>query len=267
MKASIKQLRGVTVINAVATSVARAILRAARTRSAPVERHLPRVGISASRLPNGRMLRMWSKADDQVANRLYWRGWQGYEPDLAPLFCDLATRSRLTLDIGAHTGFYTLLAAHANPRGQVFGFEPYPPVFARLERNVRVNAVLNAIPVRTAVGVASGRADLFYVPGVGMPSSSGLSLDFMQSVDSSLAQLAVTTVTIDDFVRDRHLANVDLVKIDTESTESDVIGGMLETIGHSHPNIFCEILPEAHNLTESDDLPEVARLPVPSTRT
>ena len=45
------------------------------------------------------------------------------------------------------------------------------------------------------------------------------------------------------------VAHVDLVKIDTESTESDVIGGMLETIGHSRPNIFCEILPEADNLT------------------
>lgn len=250
MKSSIKRLRGMKGINAVATSTVRAGLRATRTTSGPAERHLPRVGTSSSRLPNGRVLRMWSQADDKVANRLYWRGWRGYEPEVAARFFELASHSRVTLDIGAHGGFYSLLASHANPDGRVFAFEPYPPVFARLQANIRLNQAVNIDAHRTAVGSSSGHADLFYVRGIGLPSSSSLSLEFMESLDPAPAQLSVETLTLDDFAQTEQVRDVDLVKIDTESTESEVISGMLGILRQSRPHVFCEILPTATNLAE-----------------
>jgi hypothetical protein len=78
-------------------------------------KHLHRFGIVRSRLPHGRTLRLWSRGDDWIANQVHWRGWDGYEPETLPLFFRLAATARVTLDVGAHVGFFTLLAGHANP--------------------------------------------------------------------------------------------------------------------------------------------------------
>jgi FkbM family methyltransferase len=45
---------------------------------------------------------------------------------VAPLFWRLACKARVTLDIGAHVGYYSVLAGMANPAGTVFAFEPLP---------------------------------------------------------------------------------------------------------------------------------------------
>jgi len=55
----------------------------------------------------------------------------------------LAARAGIVLDVGAHVGFYALLAAHANPKGRVFAFEPHPSVYGRLIRNLSLNGVEN----------------------------------------------------------------------------------------------------------------------------
>lgn len=94
-------------------------------------RHLHRLGRVATRLPDGRVLRLWSQADDWVSNQVFWRGWQGYEPETTPLFYRLARRAHVTLDVGAHVGFFSLLAGHANAAGRVFAFEPLEKAFRR----------------------------------------------------------------------------------------------------------------------------------------
>ena len=50
--------------------------------------------------------------------------------------------------------------------------------------------------------------------------------------------------TGDKFVRENQIARVDLMKIDTESTEPQVLSGLIETIRRDRPNIICEVLPE-----------------------
>ncbi|HXF39135.1 MAG TPA: FkbM family methyltransferase, partial [Blastocatellia bacterium] len=195
-----------------------------------------------SELPNGRTLHLWSRADDWVSNQVYWRGWQGYEPETAPLFFRVASRARVTLDVGAYVGFFTLLAGHANPNGLVFAFEPLPDAFERLRSNVELNSLSNVVAVASAVGEVDGRAD-FFCADTHMPCSSSLSYEFMQSADS-LRSIQVPVAKLDTFVRENGVQGVDLMKIDTESTEPQVLAGMIETIRRDQPVIFCEVLKE-----------------------
>ena len=41
----------------------------------------------------------------------------------------------------------------------------------------------------------------------------------------------------------KKIDRIDLIKIDTESTEAQVLRGMAETIRRDHPTILCEVLP------------------------
>src|SRR5262245_54920135 len=108
-----------------------------------VVKHLHRIGIVQSTLPNGRTLRLWCKADDWVSNLVYWRGWKGYEPETVSLFFRLATRARVTIDVGAYVGFFSLLAGHANTSGLVYAFEPMLDPLERLRKNVSLNELTN----------------------------------------------------------------------------------------------------------------------------
>lgn len=62
---------------------------------------------------------------------------------MSPLWFRLASRAAVVFDIGAQVGFYTLLAAHANPRGRIFSFEPHPTGYERLVRHVALNRAEN----------------------------------------------------------------------------------------------------------------------------
>ena len=100
----LKSIRGSQPFNFLATGTVRAVLRATGLRSELVIKHLHRRGRVRCRLPNGRVLRLWSRADDWICTQVYWRGWAGYEPETTPLFFRLASRARFTLDVGAHVG-------------------------------------------------------------------------------------------------------------------------------------------------------------------
>ena len=49
-------------------------------------------------------------------------------------------------------------------------------------------------------------------------------------------------MTVDRLVRERSIPRVDLVKIDTASTEPDVLDGLRGTLGRDRPWIVCEVL-------------------------
>jgi FkbM family methyltransferase len=239
-KKGLKKLRASQPFNRVTTSTVRAFLSVTGLHSGIAIKHLHRIGAVSSELPNGRALRLWSKADDWVSNQVYWRGWRGYEPETVQLFFKLATRSRSTIDVGAYVGFFALVAAHANPDGLVYAFEPLAEPYERLRRNVELNQLSNVRCIPSAVGNAEGKAEFYHVP-INMPCSSSLSFEFMRSAQE-LQSSWVPVTTLDTFVQEQGLNHIDLVKIDTESTEPDVLRGMAGTIQRHRPHIVCEVL-------------------------
>ncbi len=225
------------------TGALRATLPPSMQRRPRVARFAPRAGIVETPLPASGVLRMCSRGDDEIASMLFWRGWDGHEPETVRPFYELARSSTVTMDIGAHVGYFALLASHVNPSGHVYAFEPLPRVFERLQRNVDLNAVSNVRCLPAAVGSPPGTAEFFHVKE-GIPSSSSLSQTFMRSIvsDDQLTSSTVEVVEIDEFVDTNALSRVDLVKVDTETTEAAVFKGMLRTLERDRPAIFCEVL-------------------------
>ena len=231
-------------VNRPVTSVVRAALPDAARRHPFVARYLPRAGVVEAPLPDRRMFRMWSQGDDDIATTLFWRDWAGHEPETSQAFFERAASARTTLDIGAHVGYFALLAGLANSTGKVFAFEPLERVRERLVRNVDLNSLTNVTCLPYALGRGSGRAQFFHVAD-GIPSSSSLSGDFMRSIidTDKLVTSDVEVTTVDEFVAQQGLSGtVDLVKIDTEDTEDQVLEGMTHTLEHDRPAVFCEVL-------------------------
>lgn len=87
--------------------------------------------------PESRFTMFLAGADDGVALRFFWNG--GYEKFTTTLWSKFAARSKnIVVDIGAHTGSYTL-AALASGCKVVVSFEPHFMNFSRLLMNLRGN--------------------------------------------------------------------------------------------------------------------------------
>jgi FkbM family methyltransferase len=241
LKKMLKKTRAVPPVNWVATASARALLEGIGLQSELVIKHLHKLGTVRRKLPNGRELLLWSQGDDWVANQVYWRGWNGYEPETAPLFFWLAAKAQVTFDVGAYVGFFSLIAAHANANNKVYAFEPLASVHQRLQRNVALNRLTNIQCIAGAVGETEGEADFWHIDAE-TPTSSSLSHEFMAGGEN-LISTKVKVLMLDRFVQDHQLHRVDLMKLDTESTEYQVLRGMTNTLERDHPAIICEVLP------------------------
>ncbi|MGO9455398.1 MAG: FkbM family methyltransferase [Candidatus Binataceae bacterium] len=128
-------------------------------------------------------------------------------------------------DIGAHSGFYTLLFSRlVGSQGTVYSFEPCPQGMWFLLQHARLNALNNVRVIQTAVSDAAGLYPM--------------SIDFDSYTNRLCARdqtpLLVATISIDTF--DGHPP--DLIKIDVEGAETAVLRGATKTLGESRPVIF-----------------------------
>lgn len=230
----------------------RAALSLAGARSEWAVRHLPRCGRVEAALPEGGTLVLWSLGDDWVSNQVFWRGWTGHEPETAPVFRALAARSRVTLDVGAHVGYYALVAGHANPAGRVFAFEPLPLAGERLRRHVALNRLANVECLAVAASDVDGEV-AFHVPrGHALPCSDGVSAAFHAPWAAAMDSVRVPSVTLDAFVRARGLETVDLLKIDVEGGEPAVLRGASGLLERFRPDLVCEVLSATNAAEELD---------------
>ena len=194
-----------------------------------------------------RMLSM--KGRDGVARKAASRGWKAYEVPLGELFAACLNGETVVLDVGANTGFYSLLAAGFHPNIRVHAFEPVPEVAAILEQNLKLNGFPEgAVRLnRVAVGSTDGETEL-YIPQShhGMVEmSASLNREFRGQHD---AVLRVPVVSLDSYVASNRLRRVDVVKVDVETMEHVVLAGATAVLRRYRPVVFLEVLGPAHEV-------------------
>lgn len=242
VKSALKRARASQPFNSVASTAFRGVSNVFGIHSEFIVKHLPRLGIVRSQLPNGRVLKMISEGDEWVPNQVFWRGWDGYEKGSPTVFYNLAERASVVFDVGAHVGFYSLLAALANPQSRVFAFEPVEATHKRLCTNVSLNGLEGIVqPHKAALGEVDGPVR-FYRPEGSIPCSAGMCADFYKPWEESFFPIEVRSIRGDTFVEENEIKHLDLMKLDTESTEAQVLRGMANTIERDRPAILCEVL-------------------------
>jgi FkbM family methyltransferase len=149
-----------------------------------------------------------------------------YEREQTRLFAEWIRPGDTVLDVGAHVGYYSLLASVlAGDGGTVWAFEPDPRNFSFLELHARINGRSNIRAERAAVSDANGTARF----GLGSGSGTGhLAED---------GALAVRTIRLDDFCRSHDIRPA-AVKIDVEGAEVAVLAGARELLASARPVIF-----------------------------
>lgn len=161
--------------------------------------------------------------EDLIDFNLLYRGL--HQSDLVDyLSYRLGTASRIFWDIGANVGSISLRLALRNPNLVIHGFEPSPPVFARLRANVACNPDLQPrINLHhLAIAGESGKVR-FFVSNETFNSGVG---GLQPAQNRAATPVEVTAARGDDLITSGRVPAPSLIKIDVEGFEVEVLSGL-----------------------------------------
>jgi FkbM family methyltransferase len=162
---------------------------------------------------------------------IYYAGWS--EPDLAAFLERRVEPGHVVLDIGAHIGEFTLLAA---ARGAtVHAFEPDPANATLLRANVARNDFQSRVTVHE-YAVSDHEGEMRFLAHHN-PSLSALWTEQHAAGPASTVRVRVRRL---DSIE---LSRVDVIKIDTEGAELAVLRGAARLLATFSPIVVFEFSP------------------------
>lgn len=163
-----------------------------------------------------------------------------WEPALRSLLRSCLRPGDAFVDVGAHKGFDTCLAATlVGPSGFVMGIDPDPRAFLGLSENVRRNAFGQVHLHNTALGAARGTISLSLTKTLGNTSSFPNRIAIAEVVET----IQVPVTTLDQLLADSEIGSrpLPLIKVDAEGAEPVIFRGMREVIARYRPMLALEI--------------------------
>jgi len=144
-----------------------------------------------------------------------------YEPLTRRVFLESLGPGMVVIDVGAHIGFYTVIAAKAvGESGIIHAVEPCSQTLEFLKANVTLNQLMNVHVHPFAAGRESGPR-LFNITG--SSDSHGF---YSHPNTKTVRTIEVEQVRLDNLIQGR----VDAIKIDVEGAEIEVLDGMKDIL-------------------------------------
>lgn len=176
-----------------------------------------------------------------------------YEPQTERFIRQNVKPGMTVLDIGASTGYMTILLADlVGTHGQVHSFEPTPVNYELLRKNIDANGLDQVHLHNFALSNHKGEAILHIDPGNDGGNTIG---NVTGDAWTGHAAITVATETLDDFIERAGIGKVDFIKIDVEGAESLVIAGAGNLLSRPDaPLIVCEVGDPAQKLVGMTEL-------------
>jgi FkbM family methyltransferase len=144
------------------------------------------------------------------------------------------------LDVGAHIGYFSLLASTlTGPSGRVYAFEPEPRNRALLEKNVASNSRANVVVVPKAVSDSAGTARLqLHAQNTGAHS-------LFSAPGTAAGSVEIETVALGAWMKENNV-EPSLIKLDLEGGEWRALEGMSDFVARKRPlALVLEYIPAA----------------------
>lgn len=223
-------------------------VRAMRSRYAG---HVPPIELEAT-FDDGVRARL--SLSSHIEAQLFWQGFQEADEPTVQALKRLLPKDGVFIDCGANIGSFTLVAAKLARQGQVHAFEPSRHHIERLAHNISLNAFGNVKLMLVGLSDQPGEAQLFVPVATGeMLNTGGASLFEGDAVAGSLPWIPepVKLIRLDDYIQDKGISRVDVVKIDIEGAELRALRGASRMLDKFRPQVLMEI--DRENLTRAGE--------------
>jgi FkbM family methyltransferase len=169
-----------------------------------------------------------------------------YEIELARKMNEHILPGSIIIDIGANIGGHTLpLSKIVDAHGHVYAIEPTDFAFAKLQKNLALNPLLNSrvTPIKVFLNDGSSNrpervsASWSIDQKINIKERNQLDMGFGKSIENA------NTMSLDQLVHELNLERLDAIKIDVDGYEVEVLRGAKHTIEKFSPLIFIEFSP------------------------
>jgi FkbM family methyltransferase len=184
------------------------------------------------------------KSDDTTVHDFFYNDYINHSLDLWIKWCK---KGGVFIDVGAHTGIFTLACLYSNNLNKLIAIEPSPINFYRILTNLRLNdpKLLH-------------RSSLFN--NAASNETKNIKFDFRTDDDSYLSKggridetgINLKAIKLDDLNFSDANTKINAIKIDTEGEDLKVLVGSLKLIEKHKPNIIIET--RKSNIREIKDL-------------
>ncbi|MFB2897602.1 FkbM family methyltransferase [Aerosakkonemataceae cyanobacterium BLCC-F50] len=137
------------------------------------------------------------------------------------------------LDVGANCGALTLVAASLINDGKIYAFEPGAEIRARLQANIDANGGLGDRIKVVPLGLGLTKSQLFYHEDQNYRGNGSLHISY---------GVPVEIISLDEWVLQENISQIDVIKIDVEGMEYDVLLGGKATLERFRPLIYFETI-------------------------
>ncbi|MGD0008610.1 MAG: FkbM family methyltransferase [Terriglobia bacterium] len=178
-----------------------------------------------------------------------------WEPATTFVFRNVVRPGDVVIDVGAHWGYYTILAATlCGSNGKVFAFEPHPRNYALLAKNIAANNLTNVVATEKAASDQKRRAKLFVAGNSMQHSVIHEPLEWRLTAVAVCQPIAVETITLDEFFRPSCVCPR-LLKMDIEGAEPLALRGMDHLISQNpQMTVITEFNPHYLDADAANDL-------------
>ena len=172
--------------------------------------------------------------DDSSVIKHFWRG--SHDLKELDIWFDISKDEGMYIDVGAHTGLYTITSLKANAKNSVICFEPYFMNLSRLITNLRVNGLSkNVSTILGAVSNFDGKSN-FKINTEKSYMSKGGKLG-EEGQDTNVYKL-------DTLLFKKFKKKINAIKVDTEGEDFKVLLGAENIIREHKPKIIIEVREE-----------------------
>ncbi len=169
--------------------------------------------------------------DTSVVDR-FWN--KNYRDFTLNKWCEWSTEKGIYIDIGAHTGIYTLSALKANTENRLITFEPFSLNFHRIISNLRLNNFDNNNVSLFNIAVTDENKIIKF--NVNTPWS-------YLSKGGKISESGVDTkaIKLDSLKISNSNLQIKALKIDTEGEDFKVLQGAKNLITNNKPKLIVEV--------------------------
>ena len=157
----------------------------------------------------------------------------------------------IVVDVGAHYGRYTLIAAkRIGPKGKVIAIEADPKNFDMLNKNIKLNKLEHIITLNYAASSNKSKVKLS-IPE--KKSGHTIYSSIISSRASTVKFIEVNANTLDNLLHENGISieEVNWIKIDVEGAELEVLKGATSVLSKSKE---IALLIEIHNIEDGKNL-------------
>jgi FkbM family methyltransferase len=198
-------------------------------------------------------MQMLVMANEDVGREIYF--FHKYESlDVAYLRSAIRP-SDICFDVGANTGFFSIVMGACALEGRVYAFEPIPLNYHLLSANV----LLNGLPVDAyEVAVSDKVGEALFSQSEDSAYSSLVAVGRRPEVQ----KITVPTISLAEFASREGIRRIDVMKIDVEGAEQLVLEGAAEILARSTmaPRLLMVELYDANLAPYGSSIAQIVRL-------